>query len=77
MFVQCLQRVHSVINSCSHALSRQQGVALDWCERAKFSYLSMMTGSDGVSFLLPQLFLSQHRLWRGERKHKNVLVSDM
>ena len=22
----------------------------------------MMTGSDGVSFLLPQLFLSQHRL---------------
>lgn len=29
------------------------------------SYLSMITGSDGVSFLLPQLFLSQHRLkWR-------------
>ena len=25
-------------------------------------YLSMMTGSEGVSFLLPQLFLSQHRL---------------
>jgi len=24
--------------------------------------LSMMTGSDGVSFLLPQLFLSQQRL---------------
>lgn len=28
----------------------------------------MMTGSDGVSFLLPQLFLSQHRLQRGERR---------
>lgn len=25
-------------------------------------YLSMITGSEGVSFLLPQLFLSQHRL---------------
>jgi hypothetical protein len=30
------------------------------------SYLSMMTGSDGVSFLLPQLFLSQHRLQEKE-----------
>lgn len=30
------------------------------------SYLSMITGSEGVSFLLPQLFLSQHRL--GEKK---------
>lgn len=28
----------------------------------------MMTGSDGVSFLLPQLFLSQHRLQVGERR---------
>lgn len=28
----------------------------------------MMTGSDGVSFLLPQLFLSQQRLKR-ERQH--------
>lgn len=27
-----------------------------------FSYLSMMTGSDGVSFRFPQLFLSQQRL---------------
>lgn len=26
------------------------------------SYLSMMTGSEGVSLRLPQLFLSQHRL---------------
>lgn len=26
------------------------------------AYLSMITGSDGVSFLFPQLFLSQHRL---------------
>lgn len=26
------------------------------------SYLSMMTGSEGVSFRFPQLFLSQHRL---------------
>lgn len=25
-------------------------------------YLSMMTGSEGVSFLFPQLFFSQHRL---------------
>lgn len=29
------------------------------------SYLSMITGSEGVSFLLPQLFLSQHRLEKG------------
>lgn len=27
----------------------------------------MMTGSDGVSFLLPQLFLSQQRLQGGKR----------
>lgn len=26
-------------------------------------YLSMITGSEGVSLRLPQLFLSQHRLW--------------
>jgi len=32
------------------------------------SYLSMITGSDGVSFLFPQLFLSQHRLkWKKKR----------
>ncbi len=37
-------------------------------QRAEFAYLSMMTGSDGVSFLLPQLFLSQHRLQVGERR---------
>ena len=28
----------------------------------KVAYLSMITGSEGVSFLFPQLFLSQHRL---------------
>lgn len=50
---------------------------IGWCERAKFSYLSMMTGSDGVSFLLPQLFLSQHRLRGGERRCKDVLVTDI
>lgn len=32
------------------------------------AYLSMITGSDGVSFLFPQLFLSQHRL----QGHKTV-----
>jgi len=32
-------------------------------------YLSMITGSEGVSFLLPQLFLSQHRL-RGDDKER-------
>lgn len=39
--------------------------------RRKLSYLSMITGSEGVSFRLPQLFLSQHRLtWRRrEKKH--------
>lgn len=36
----------------------------------------MMTGSDGVSFLLPQLFLSQHRLREGERRRKDVLDTD-
>lgn len=34
----------------------------------------MMTGSDGVSFLLPQLFLSQHRLQRGEREKRRLVV---
>lgn len=29
-------------------------------------YLSMMTGSEGVSFRLPQLFRSQHRLEEDE-----------
>ena len=27
----------------------------------------MITGSEGVSFLLPQLFLSQHRLWEQQQ----------
>ena len=31
-------------------------------EKMHAAYLSMITGSDGVSFLFPQLFLSQHRL---------------
>ena len=35
------------------------------------SYLSMMTGSDGVSLRFPQLFLSQHRLWRKKRIKKS------
>ncbi|MEQ2166490.1 hypothetical protein GOODEAATRI_028750 [Goodea atripinnis] len=30
-------------------------------------YLSMMTGSEGVSLRFPQLFLSQHRLWVGSK----------
>ncbi|GBP32207.1 hypothetical protein EVAR_27631_1 [Eumeta japonica] len=30
--------------------------------QASKTHLSIMTGSEGVSFLLPQLFLSQHRL---------------
>jgi len=39
------------------------------------AYLSMITGSDGVSFLLPQLFLSQHRLKRKKWViQKTVLV---
>lgn len=32
------------------------------------SYLSIITGSEGVSFLLPQLFLSQHRLEKKNRR---------
>lgn len=47
-------------------------------QRAKFAYLSMMTGSDGVSFLLPQLFLSQHRLQgMGMRQKKGWGVSHL
>lgn len=38
-------------------------------------YLSMMTGSEGVSFLFPQLFLSQHRLW-WEWEKRNVTVKN-
>ena len=34
------------------------------------TYLSQTTGSEGVSFLLPQLFFSQHRL---ERKKENFV----
>lgn len=33
----------------------------------EISYLSMMTGSEGVSFRFPQLFLSQQRL-KGQKK---------
>lgn len=32
------------------------------------TYLSIITGSDGVSFRFPQLFLSQHRLFVARRK---------
>lgn len=45
-------------------------------ERATFSYLSMMTGSDGVSFLLPQLFLSQQRLQGGGRSRGEMGEGD-
>lgn len=60
---QCLLR-----NPCWHMYSAVFVFAVtarfhvSGVQRAKFAYLSMMTGSDGVSFLLPQLFLSQHRL---------------
>lgn len=37
------------------------------CVMLRICYLSMMTGSDGVSFLFPQLFLSQQRLTRTQR----------
>lgn len=32
----------------------------------------MITGSDGVSFRLPQLFLSQHRLHKRTKKYINL-----
>lgn len=42
-------------------------------------YRSMITGSEGVSFLLPQLFLSQHRLrlWqtKGEKQNRKKSVT--
>lgn len=38
------------------------------------SYLLIITGSDGVSFRLPQLFLSQHRLISENKSKKNILV---
>lgn len=40
------------------------------------SYLSMMTGSDGVSLRFPQLFLSQHRLEEEEMdRYQNIISS--
>lgn len=52
-----------------------------WRQRETFAYLSMMTGSDGVSFLLPQLFLSQHRLQGDEKmrggRDNGELVTEM
>lgn len=41
---------------------------------AFISYLSMMTGSDGVSFLFPQLFLSQQRLTQNRRISQKLQV---
>lgn len=38
-------------------------------------YLSMMTGSDGVSFRLPQLFFSQQRLSKQLKKQEGGKVS--
>ena len=43
---------------------------LEPIRNVKRTYLSMMTGSEGVSFLLPQLFLSQHRL---KKEIENVI----
>lgn len=37
-------------------------------------YLSMITGSDGVSFLFPQLFLSQQRLTQNRRTAQKLPV---
>lgn len=81
MFLQHLLPIHSPHNSTLmraafvFAMTAQRHVG--WCQWAKFAYLSMMTGSDGVSFLLPQLFLSQHRLWGGRRRDRGGLVTDM
>ena len=41
-----------------------------WPPRASSLYLSIMTGSEGVSFRLPQLFRSQHRLGEDEERGK-------
>ncbi len=51
-----------------HVLSAIQTTLIDcsyWDRRDRLYYLSQTTGSDGVSFLLPQLFFSQHRLQQG------------
>jgi hypothetical protein len=39
-------------------------------KKKKMIYLSIITGSDGVSFLFPQLFLSQQRLQQKTRKNQ-------
>lgn len=43
------------------------------------TYLSIITGSDGVSFRFPQLFLSQHRLFvaRRKRMQRNHRIYDL
>ena len=45
------------------------------CVCVSICYLSMMTGSDGVSFLFPQLFLSQQRLTERQRQNNKTVTA--
>ena len=48
----------------SVSITLSMGIVRDLFHPICVSYRSQITGSDGVSFLLPQLFFSQHRLER-------------
>ena len=39
-----------------------------------WTYRSQTTGSDGVSFRLPQLFFSQHRLKKNKKKNRTIVL---
>ena len=59
-FIISIQRIHSK-GAFTFALPRSNLVV-------KSTYRSQTTGSEGVSFRLPQLFFSQHRLKRNTQK---------
>ena len=59
-FIISIQRIHSK-GAFTFALPRSNLVV-------KLTYRSQTTGSEGVSFRLPQLFFSQHRLKRNTQK---------
>ena len=58
-FIISIQRIHSK-GAFTFSLPRSNLVVL--------TYRSQTTGSEGVSFRLPQLFFSQHRLKRNTQK---------
>lgn len=56
---------YSLTKKNSNKQAKKQKQARD--RNKTLIYLSIITGSDGVSFRFPQLFLSQHRLFCGDK----------